>query len=205
MHREEGRLMTTNEPKPNMPDSPCISGLTFRHYRGENDIAGMLAVHQSCREADQVDPFSVCYRIPNLPPSEYIKDVSNSLSDGSGCNVVIAEIDQNMIAHSRLEWWGEWDSERDAEKHAYLSRGWVVPQWRGKGIGTALLRWAEARARGMDRGCAAPGELAANASDGEQSAIELLQNEGYQLRFLSPELAHDLAELPSATPLRDLM
>jgi GNAT superfamily N-acetyltransferase len=195
--------MTANDSKPDVPDAPAISGLTFRHYRGQSDIAAMLAVHQACRKADRIDPLSVCYRIPNLSATEYIKDVSNSLSDGSNSNVLIAEIGGRIVGHSRLEWWSEWDSERNVEKYAYLSRGWLVPELRGKGIGTALLHWAEVRAKDMDRGRAARGELAANASDGEQSAIKMLQNEGYQLRFLSPELAHDLAELPPIKALPD--
>jgi hypothetical protein len=52
----------------------------------------------------------------------------------------------------------------------------------------------------MDQDQSAPGELAANASDGEKDAIALLLNEGYELRFLSPELAYeDFANLPPAT------
>lgn len=193
-------MLATPDPIPQILDALALDGLTFRYYRDESDITAMLAVHEGCREADQVDPFSVCYRVPNLPPSEYLKDVAASLADGSGQNVLIAEIKGQMVGHSRLEWWSEWDSERGAEKRAYLSRGWVLPEWRGTGLGTALLHWAEMRACDMDRGSALVGELAANASDGEHDAITLLTNEGYQLRFLSPELAYDtFADLPPLT------
>jgi mycothiol synthase len=192
--------LTTDFAALNIPDAPGIAGLKFRYYQGDSDIGGMLAVHAGCRAIDQIDPLSVCYRVPNLSPDEYVKDVAHSLSDGSARNGLIAEVDGRIVGHSRLEWWSEWDAERSAERYAYLSRGWVLPAWRGKGIGTSLLHWAEARSRELDRGrTAIPGELATNASDGERDAIALLHNEGYHLRFLSPELAYDdFANLPPA-------
>lgn len=62
------------------PDMFANSPVTFRHYRDEGDIAAMLAVHAGCREADRVDPFSVCYRVPNMGLEDYARDVALSLS-----------------------------------------------------------------------------------------------------------------------------
>ena len=202
MGNERGRANCSNKEDyalemKEMPDIFTVAGLTFRHYRGESDLAAMLAVHEGCRTADHIDPFSVCYRVPNMSAEDYARDVALSLADGSNRNVLLAEHEGRIIAHSRLEWWNEWDSACNAERRVYLSRGWVLPEWRGKGIGTSLLHWSEARARIMDEEHAVPGELAANASDGEQDSITLLQKEGYQLRFLSPELAYeDFSSLP---------
>lgn len=169
-----------------------IAGAAFRYYRGVGDIAAMLAVHAGCREADRVDPYSVCYRVPNMGAEDYARDVALSLGDGSGRNVLLAEADGSVVGHCRLEWWDEWDSERQAERVAYLSRGWVLPEWRGRGIGTALLQWAEARSQEIHRERGEVlGEFATNASDGEQDSIRLLTEAGYRLRFLSPELAYD--------------
>ena len=188
---------------PTPPELPHIPDLTFRPFRDESDIAGVLAVHDGCRERDQIDAFSACYRIPNLSPAEYAADVAGSLSDGSGRNVLIAESDGKIVAHSRLEWWQEWDGERGAERRAYLIRGWVLPEWRGRGIGTALLGWGEKRALEMDGDAPLPGELAANATDGEADGIRLLTENGYSLRFLSPELARDLSDLPAVSAPED--
>ncbi len=176
---------------------PPLPGLAFRVYRGSSDVAALRAVHDGCRDADAVDPFSVCYRIPNLSPSDYQKDVEKSFKDGQKDTVLLAEIAGRVIGHSRIEWWSEWDSERQASKYAYLIRGWVLPEWRVKGIGSALLHWGEERARQIDQvQSQVPSELATNASDGEQDSIALLENEGYKLRFLSPELGRDLDGLP---------
>jgi len=179
-----------------LPNVPDIPGLTFRPYRGQSDIAPMLAVHDGCRAADKTDPHSVCYRLPNLPPDEYAQDVALSFANGTLENVLLAEVAGQVIAHGRLEWWSSYDG--GLETRVYLTRAWVVPEWRDRGIGTALLHWAEARARTLNAG-GPPGELAANASEGEADARRLLENEGYRLFFLSPELAYDaLNRLPPA-------
>lgn len=181
---------------PFLPDAPNIPGLTFRRYRGAADLGAMLAVHDGCRAADRIDPYSVCYRLPNLPANEYAQDVALSFADDSEANVLLAEAAGQVIAHSRLEWWDSYEGAR--ETRVYLTRAWVVPEWRGRGIGTALLHWAEVRAR-TPNGDGLAGELAANASEGEVDARALLEHEGYRLVFLSPELAYDdLANLPTA-------
>ena len=184
---------------PHVPDAADVPGLTFRHYRGQSDLAPMLAVHEGCRAADRIDPHSVCYRLPNLPPDEYAQDVALSFADGSDKNVLLAEVAGQVIAHGRLEWWSSYDG--GSETRVYLTRAWVLPPWRGKGIGTALLHWAEGRSRSLNAG-GPPGELAANASEGEADARRLLENEGYRLFFLSPELAYDALDSlpPAGTP-----
>lgn len=182
-----------------LPDAPAVPGPTFRPYRGEADIGPMLAVHEGCRAADKTDAYSVCYRLPNLSPDEYAQDVALSSADGSDENVLLAEGAGQVIAHGRLEWWSSYDG--GLKTRVYLTRAWVLPEWRGKGIGTALLHWTEARARTLNAG-GPPGELAANASEGEADARRLLENAGYRLFFLSPELAYDdLDGLPPAETL----
>ena len=164
---------------------------TYRPYAGESDLAQMVRVHDSCRDADSVDAYSVAYRVPNMPIDDYRRDVALSLADGTNQNILIAEFDGHMIAHCRLEWWNEWDESLKGERTAYLIRGWVTPEWRKRGVGTHLLGWGEARAYEMDKGIAIRGELAANATDGERDTTQLLLDAGYQIRFLSPELSYD--------------
>lgn len=162
----------------------------------------MLEVHEACRQADSIDPYSVAYRVPNMSLEDYAKDVSLSLADGTDQNILIAEVDGVMVGHSRLEWWNEWDSDHQAEKVAYLIRGWVMPEHRQQGIGSYFLDWGERRAGEMDFGKALRGEFAANATDGERDTTQLLLDAGYQIRFLSPELSYDDFSLlpPPSTP-----
>ncbi len=59
-----------------------------------------------------------------------------------------------------------------------------MPEWRGKGIGTAQLRWAEARAREIeashDDTHAGVAQLSSEVEMGMKAAIDLLTSEGYQ-------------------------
>lgn len=54
----------------------------------------------------------------------------------------------------------------------YFMGGWVLPEWRGKGIGSAMLHWGEAMAR-QSAALQHPNErseFAANATSTEQDA-----------------------------------
>lgn len=97
----------------------------------------------------------------------------------------------------------------------YLTLGWLLPVWRGQGIGTAMLHWTEARIRtlaatlqppihgepgGAKGGNAGRIEFAANASSTEYEATALLRAEGYIPRYTMLELVLDatvaLPDLP---------
>ena len=116
-----------------------MNEILYRPYSGGSDVSRMLEVHEACRQADSVDRYSVAYRVPNMSVEDYTNDVALSLADGTDKNILITEVDGVMVGHSRLEWWNEWDSERQAERVAYLIRGWVIPECRRKGIGSHFL------------------------------------------------------------------
>ena len=44
---------------------PAVGGLDFRRFRGEEDIPALAAVHEGCREWDQIDSESSRERIPS--------------------------------------------------------------------------------------------------------------------------------------------
>jgi ribosomal protein S18 acetylase RimI-like enzyme len=75
--------------------------------------------------------------------------------------------------------------------HVWLIVGWVLPEWRGRGLGTALLRWAEGRVREL--AAAQPGrwEYAANASGTETEATALLRDNGYRVAYTVLEMGLD--------------
>ena len=100
-----------------------------------------------------------------------------------------------MVGYSVIESWHEEDG-----RWVYLISGWVLPEWRGRGIGTALLRWGEDKARRL-AAADHPGELfefAGNASSTEPDAAALLRHEGYTVGYIDLEMDLD----PSA-PLPD--
>ncbi len=167
---------------------------TFRHYQGLDDIGAMRAVHDACRVHDQIDPYSVCYSIPNLPVDAYARLVQAAPPQAT----LLAVEEGQVVAHAWMEAWGH-------EERAYLWHVWVMPHVRGLGLGTAMHRWGEVRARGLHRGDPHPALHLANATEGEQDAVALLYNEGYHLSFVSPELVFDdfdaLPPVPSVAGL----
>src|SRR5579871_1564104 len=172
------RLLTTwcTMPSDFNKDTPSLPvRFSFRHYNGSGDIDAMLAVHNSCRERDRTDPHSVCHSLPNLNADAYARLVQ----DAPPSATLLAIEEDQVVAHAWMEVWG-------VEERLYLWRVWVTPRHRGLGLGTAMHRWGEARARALQEGDPRPAFHLANATDREQDAVALLHNEGYQLSFISP-------------------
>lgn len=76
--------------------------------------------------------------------------------------------------------------------------GRVHPEWRGRGIGTALLAWAEARAREQLPHAPAGARVVVQAASlaGFRPALELLEDRGFEPIRHSWILARDLGERP---------
>lgn len=163
-----------------LPDLPSLSPFSFRLYKGESDLSAMRAVHDACRERDRIDPYSVCYKVPNLSADDY----AHLLQDSAPDTILLAEHNGTVVAHAWMEAWG-------IEERLYLWRVWVMPEWRGVGLGTTMHRWGEARSFTLHQGDTRTALHLANATEGEADAVRLLENEGYHLSFISPELAFD--------------
>ncbi len=114
-------------------------------------------------------------------------------------DLVVAEIDDRLVAYARVEWNDSNDGER-----WYEGIGVVHPDWRRRGIGTQLLAWTEQRRNEIAAEHAAAGEgidrvraLTTYTYDGDLGAQVLLQGAGYTpfRRFASMERP-DLDDLP---------
>lgn len=187
----------------NVPEAPAIPGLAFRRYRDEADFRHMIAVRAGCVAADRIDVFSTDERIPTVedltawfaaartgdPPFDPIRDM------------LFAERDGRVIGYNRVTWWPEEDGT-----HLYLHLGYLLPAHRRQGLGRAMLRWAEARARAI--AAAHPGPRAdvygANATSDERELTSLLRAEGYTPVFsvLEMELS-DVAALANVPAMPD--
>ena len=177
-----------------LPDAPAIAGLSFRHIRGVQDADAVYAIHLGRKEHDQVDPLSTLESLPSR--EQILATFSQMVAENRSDRSLIAQVDERVVGYSRITSWPEGD-----KTWVYLTLGWILPEWRGRGIGTAMLHWLEARIRQLaaaDGARASPNEkceFAANASSTEREATALLLNEGYYVGYTLLEMGLDASTL----------
>ena len=166
-----------------LPDAPSLPGLTFRRFRGEADYPPMAALISTCRRADGVE-FST-----------NVDDISRSFRHLENCDpqtdTLFAEMDGQVIAYGRIWWEDLLDGVR-----LYHPFGFLHPDWRGNGIGTAM--WEAAERRAWEIAAGAPKEipkmLQNEPFDSERDLIALLESKGYQPARYETHMVRDLGE-----------
>jgi mycothiol synthase len=169
-----------------LPGAPTLSGLDFRALRVGDDWPAMAAARAACAAYDGVDPRSVAESVSTA--DDLARRLAPSDSFDPARDALVVTLDGIIIGYSTVSWWAETDGT-----WLYLTLGWVVPEWRRRGIGTAMLHWAERRARELAASHPTEGKafLGANASETEADATELLLNEGYHVAFTVLEMGLD--------------
>lgn len=180
-----------------VPDIPRIEGLSFCPIRGEQDAEALYAIHTERVGRDGVDLLLHHEDMPTLASLQ--SELSQAASAGENDYWLVAQIDDQVVGYSQVNWWHEEDGT-----WVYFIGGWVLPEWRGRGLGSAMLHWGEAVARQVHAAehPAERFEFAANASSTEQDAAALLEQEGYWVAFTTLEMQLDpAATLPAVPPL----
>ncbi len=174
-----------------LPDAPAVTGLVFRRFRGPADYAPMVAVREGAREWDRVDPLSEREAIPTTD------DLARDLADvpPGTADILMAEVNEQVIGynHTLMRW------TEETGVRVYLHLGYLLPHWRGQGIGGALLHWSQARIAEIvaDEGSPEPRTLATNVSSTEREADALIRGHGYvDVRRLSDMALEPLRALP---------
>lgn len=167
--------------------------VTLRPFSGPDDVAPMTGILNTELEFDGV------------PNRESQGDMRAWLSHASESfdparDVTFALVDGEPVAYGERQWVDTTDGLRE-----YRVNGAVLPEWRGRGIGTQLLLENEARARELaathetDR----PKFLGSSTSDHQTAAKALLRRHGYdEIRWFF-EMTRALAEPIPAAPLPD--
>ena len=151
------------------PNTPQISGLVLRKFRGESDYPAMLDVINGAKIVDDIEE------------SKTLKDITHDYKYLDNCDpardMLMAEVDGKLIGYTRVFW----EKQEDGLTF-YFSFGKLLPEWRRKGIGSAMFAWNENRLRNIAGGHTWSGKRSFQASvaESEIGTIALLEKFGYQ-------------------------
>ncbi len=169
-----------------LPDAPAVPGLLFRRFRGEGDYPALLAVLQGSRAADHIeevdslDALAASYtHLVNCDPHR---------------DMLFAEVDGAVVGYTRVHW-----QEASGVGLVYIHEGYLLPAWRGKGIGSAMVHHNERRLTAIAAGHVddRPRFFRVTAAGTATAAIRLLEREGYRpIRYFWDMVRPDLENIP---------
>lgn len=111
------------------------------------------------------------------------------VTEADGLVRILGTIGESVVAESTLR------LERDARVAGVaFIQGAVDEQFRGRGLGTAMLAWAAAVARGTD---GAPATLRIDLADAPLDAVELFKANGFELAVAEDEMECDIDATPA--------
>ncbi len=165
-----------------LKNAPEISGLIFRHFRGESDYSQMAAVLTASQRADQIER--------NVTAENFANAIRHLTNCDPFSDIIIAEVTGEMVGYAR----GWWEDETFTGR-LYKHNGFLVPEWRRKGIGGAMLTWMENRFHEI--AASNPLETAktlqVNVSQFQTGTANLLERSGYQpIRYFYEMMRPDL-------------
>lgn len=170
------------------PAVPGLPGLHFRHFHDERDYAAIAALITASNVADGID---------YVPTAETLRADYEPRSDiDPRRDFVLAEIDGRLVG------FGEAARQLHDGVAIYWTFGSVLPAYRRRGIGRAILRANEARGREVAAGHDDAGGRAHGSwvNEHEGGADALLTAEGYApVRYGFSMIRPSLEDLPAAT------
>lgn len=177
--------------------TPPISGLVFRPFRDASDLPGLVAIHRGREMHDQVDPCSDDQRTPTV---QELSDIYLNRDDfDPRVQMLIAEVGALPVGYTWIRVWAQ-----DERTWVCAHRSHLLPDWRGKGIGTAMLSWAEdlLAAIAANRPTGVDAFYRSATYDTERETVARLESAGYALGNSTDDMAlDDLSGLPEPPDL----
>jgi mycothiol synthase len=185
-------MMTTSvDREVDLPGAPPIAGLQFRTFHPDRDYEGLVALIREAHLADGVDWIPT---VENLRTEHEHGGEFDPRRD-----LLLALVDDRIVGASETN---VRTRELGPSHHV---EGWVSPAFRRRGLGRALLHWAEARAREVALVDGRTGErsLASWPDEAQAGAVALYESEGYVIVRYGFMMVRDLTEPIPELPLPD--
>ena len=174
-----------------LPGAPPIAGLQFRTFHPDRDYEGLVALIREAHLADGVDWIPT---VENLRTEHEHGGEFDPRRD-----LLLALVDDTVVGASETN---VRTRELGPSHHV---EGWVSPAFRRRGLGRALLHWAEARAREVALVDGRTGErsLGSWPDEAQAGAVALYESEGYAIVRYGFMMVRDLTEPIPELPLPD--
>jgi ribosomal protein S18 acetylase RimI-like enzyme len=166
---------------------PDIPGISSRSFGGPQDYEPIAALVNAYGKAAGLEWIVV--------PEEVALSFENQENLDLATGFRFVEIDAKPIGYVIVRWMQEEDGPR-----IYRHMCKLAPEWRGKGIGTAMLRWAHARLQEIADGHDVETKVYRTSTDsGEEDVVQLLENNGYRaIQHNATLVRPHLDEIPDA-------
>lgn len=155
-------------------------GPQFRPPRGAVDADAVLTLLTACAAVAGFDPLSTTESLPTR------EELAERLATADPRRTLLLEYNGQLLGYGRIADWVEMDG-----MHVWLHVGYVHPQWRNHGLGTALLCRLEEAIDALATEAGGPWEYAANANSTEPQATQLLRDHGYRVAYTVLEMGLD--------------
>lgn len=169
-----------------VPGRPDIPGLRFRRVRVPEDFAAIAGVSLRSREADSVSLITTA--------EEVRATYEHPVHFDPLLDALIVEVSGEPVGYARVSW----DQQRDGTR-LYGHWDHLVPEWRGRGVREAMLRWADARRARIASAQpgSAPRYLQTMVAEQEAERIAALEAAGYRpARWMFEMLREGLDDAP---------
>jgi mycothiol synthase len=163
---------------------PTLDGVTFRTFRGRADYPDLARIITASARGEGDDRTETAEKLASAYDHLERCDPERDL--------LVAEVDGVVVAYSRV-WW---DDEVDGRIYKHV--GFVDPAYGGRGIGSAVLVWNEARLRDVATEHDVSTKLVqAFISDSNVAATALVGGVGYEpVTYMAEMIRPSVEDLP---------